>query len=75
MRDVRRFLGERAKLDTRGETFVKGTGLSAFGCGSHVACVDVKEGKLLRIRPLHYDWQYSPQDYKPWKIEARGKTF
>ena len=40
-----------------------------------MACVDVKDGKLLRIRPLHYDWKYSPEEYKPWKIEARGKTF
>jgi trimethylamine-N-oxide reductase (cytochrome c) len=37
--------------------------------------VDVKDGKLLRIRPLYYDWKYSPQDYKPWRIEARGKVF
>ena len=66
---------QKPKLDTKGETYVKGTGLSACGCGSHVACVDVKDGKLVRIRPLHYDWKYSPTDYKPWKIEARGKTF
>ena len=31
--------------------------------------------KLLRIRPLHYYWKYSPEQSSPWKIEARGKTF
>ncbi len=66
---------KNVRLDTRGQTFIKGTGLSAFGCGSHVACVDVKDGKLLRIRPLHYDWKYSPKNYKPWRIEARGRVF
>ena len=66
---------QKNRTDTKGQTYIKGTGLSALGCGSHVACVDVKGGKLLRIRPLHYDWKYKPSDYKPWKIEARGKVF
>ena len=66
---------KHAKLDTRGTTYIKGTGLSGVCENSHVACVDVKDNKILRIRPLHYDWRYSPEHYKPWKIEARGKTF
>ena len=66
---------EKAKLDTRGKTFIKGTGLTGFCENTHAACVDVKDGKLLRIRPLPFDWKYSPEHYKPWKIEARGKTF
>jgi trimethylamine-N-oxide reductase (cytochrome c) len=66
---------KKAKLDTRGTTYIKGTGLSGVCENSHVACVDVKDNKILRIRPLHYDWRYSPEHYKPWKIEARGKTF
>lgn len=35
--------------------------------------VDVSDGKIIRIRPLHYDWEY--KDLKPWKMHARGKTF
>jgi trimethylamine-N-oxide reductase (cytochrome c) len=35
----------------------------------------VKGGKILRIRPLHYDWKYPPEEFKPWKIEARGSVF
>ena len=68
---------KKVKLNTRGDkTVVRGTGLSACTCGTHVACVDVKDGKMLRTRPLHYDWKYSPEFYKPWKIEGRtGQTF
>ena len=37
--------------------------------------VGVKNGKIIRIRPLHFDEKYSLDHIKPWKIEARGKTF
>ena len=37
------------RLDTKGQTYVKGTGLSAFGCGSHVACVDACPTDALRF--------------------------
>ena len=57
------------------KTFIKSTGLSAFGNGSHVAAVDVTDGKIIRIRPMQYDWKYNPEEFRPWKIEARGKTF
>ena len=44
--------------------------------GSNASMVDVKDGKIIRIRPMHYDWKYDPQkDMNPWMIEARGKTF
>ncbi len=55
-------------------TTFKGTGYSAFCNGSHVAAVDVKDGKILRIRPFRYDWLYSNEHINPWKIEARGKV-
>jgi trimethylamine-N-oxide reductase (cytochrome c) len=37
--------------------------------------VDVKDGKLIRLRPLSYDWKYKPEDIKNWQMEARGKVF
>ena len=61
---------------TAGEkTLIKSTGFSAMGIGSHMAAVDVKEGKILRIRPFPYDWKYKPEEFKPWKFEVRGKVF
>jgi trimethylamine-N-oxide reductase (cytochrome c) len=57
------------------KTCIKGTGLSSFGDNSNIAAVDVKDGKIIRIRPFHYDWKYKPEEWKPWQIEARGKTF
>jgi len=44
--------------------------------GSNASMVDVKDGKIVRIRPMHYDWKYDPKkDMNPWKMEVRGKTF
>ena len=53
-------------------------GLSLLGAQAmdgNPANIDVKDGKIIRIRPLHYDWKYKPEDFRPWKIEARGKSF
>ena len=61
--------------ETAGKTCIKSTGLIGMGECSSVAAVDVKDGKIIRIRPLHYDWKYKPEEFRPWKIEARGKTF
>ena len=42
-------------------------------CGAP-ALVDVKDGTITRIRPLHYDMSYDPADFNVWKLEAKGKT-
>jgi trimethylamine-N-oxide reductase (cytochrome c) len=55
---------------TSEKTFIKGMALG--GHSAMPACVDVKDGKIVRIRPLHHDWKYNRQDLNPWKIEARG---
>ena len=38
----------------RAFTTFRSTGYSAFCNGSHIAAVDVKDGKILRIRPFRY---------------------
>jgi len=55
------------------ETFIKGLALG--GHGALPAAIDVNNGKIVRIRPLHLDWKYDKKEFNPWKIEARGKTF
>ena len=37
--------------------------------------VDVKDGKVIRIRPLQFDSKYDPATFNAWKIEKNGKTF
>lgn len=67
---------EREKLGQQSveeQTFIKGVGFSGTGHDGNTAAVDVKDGKIVRIRPLRYDWKYKPEEFGPWKIEAHGK--
>ena len=52
---------------------LKGLGFCSFGTDANASVVDVKNGKLVRIRPLHFDWKYKPEEFGPWKMQARGK--
>ena len=65
-------LGKEAGED---KAVIKGLGFCSNCTDGNTTVVDVKDGKILRIRPLHYDWKYDPGELKPWKIEARGKVF
>ena len=58
-----------------GKTVYKGMSLNAFGSNAITTAVDVKDGKIIRLRPLHYDSKYDPKTFNQWKFEARGKTF
>lgn len=65
----------KLKLQTISEkSVVKGMSLSG-GQAGYPCIVDVKDGRIVRIRPLHYDWRYDPEQFNPWKMEARGQTF
>ncbi len=60
--------------ETHGEkTVVRGLAFCSIAADSNSVQVECDDGKIIRIRPLHYDWKYP--ELKPWKMEARGKTF
>ena len=46
-----------------------------FGPNANSSVVDVTRGRVTRVRPLHFDWQYDRKLFNPWKMEVRGKTF
>jgi trimethylamine-N-oxide reductase (cytochrome c) len=56
------------------KTVIKALGLMGAGGGGGPCAVDVKDGKIVRIRPLHYDWKYTREHLNPWKIQRNGKT-
>ncbi len=53
----------------------KGLCFSGFSTDGNPVRVDIKNGKIIRIRPLHFDWKYNKEKFNPWKMEARGKVF
>ena len=67
---------KNSTLNVAGKTLIRD--ISFCGVpenGSNASMVDVKDGKIIRIRPMHYDWKYDPKDMNPWKMESRGKIF
>jgi len=56
-------------------TIVRDLSWCGVGAGANAAMVDVKEGKIIRIRPARYYERYTKEEVKPWVMHARGKTF
>jgi trimethylamine-N-oxide reductase (cytochrome c) len=56
------------------KTVRKSLGQCSFASNSDVSAVDVKDGKILRIRPFRYDEKYSKEEIQPWKIEKNGRV-
>ncbi len=46
-----------------------------FGIGSNVVTLDVKDGKILRTRPLDYSATYNLDDLNRFSLEKDGKVF
>ena len=42
--------------------------------GGGECVVDVKNGRAIRVRPLHYDWKYDTRAFNAWKITRNGQT-
>ncbi len=66
----------KGSADTSGErTIVRDMSFLGASWGANACMVDVKDGKVLRIRPLRYFEKYTRDEVKPWVMHARGSTF
>jgi len=47
------------------------------GNQKEISAIDIKNGKVIRIRPIHYEEVYTEEELAPcyFQLEARGKTF
>lgn len=58
------------------KTVYHNLGFEGFGGGANLAAIDVKDGKLVRIRPARYSDYYTPEELNSWTlVGANGKTF
>jgi len=57
------------------KTFPIGLGFCGYYADANSSVVNVKDGKIVRIRPLHFDMEYDTKGLNPWKMEAHGKVF
>jgi molybdopterin guanine dinucleotide-containing S/N-oxide reductase-like protein len=66
----------RINPKTNGEkSYIKGLGFCGNGIDGNLCRVDVKDGKIIRLRPLRFDEKYKPEEFRAWKIEARGQVY
>ena len=56
------------------KTVLKSLGQCSFALNADPSAIDVKDGRILRIRPQHYDEKYTREQINPWKIEKNGKV-
>lgn len=63
-----------AKIITKDKTVLRSLGLGGFFGGGAEGMVDVKDGKIVRIRPMRYGWKYQKEDVRQWKISKNGKS-
>jgi molybdopterin guanine dinucleotide-containing S/N-oxide reductase-like protein len=59
----------------KSKTYLKALGLGSFAIASSPEAIDVKDGRILRIRPLHYDWKYTREEIAPWQVKRNGHAF
>jgi anaerobic selenocysteine-containing dehydrogenase len=59
----------RLKVD---KTVLKSLGQCSFTRNGDPSAIDVRDGKIVRIRPLHFTEKYRPEEIKPWRIEKNG---
>ncbi len=63
------------QLNVSGDkTVIKSLALGGLLGGGGECLVDVKDGRVLRVRPFRYDWKYNREKLNAWKIERNGKT-
>ncbi|MBE0596436.1 MAG: molybdopterin-dependent oxidoreductase, partial [Desulfuromonadales bacterium] len=61
--------------DTKGDkTVYRSLGLGGFYGGGAQGMVDVKDGKILRVRPFRFDHKYDRNKIRTWKFEKNGKV-
>jgi trimethylamine-N-oxide reductase (cytochrome c) len=63
-----------AKLKTKDKTVLRSLGLGGFFGGGAEGMVDVKDGKIVRVRPMKYGWKYKREEVRHWKMERGGKS-
>ncbi len=65
---------KRARLKTKDKTVLRSLGLGGYFGGGAEGMVDVKDGKIVRVRPMRYGWKYKKEEVRQWKMERNGKT-
>lgn len=65
---------QKGKTNQNEKSIIKSAGFCACGETSMAAFIDVKEGKIVRIRPFHLDWKYEPEEFNCKSSAKKGAS-
>ena len=75
MQNTKRFPKDYGTTKTMGDkTVIKSMSLGGLLGGTAECMVDVKDGRMLRMRPFQYNWKYDEDKLNRWKLERNGVT-
>jgi len=57
------------------KTVYRALSLNGYTGGGAPSAVDIKNGRIIRIRPFHYDLNCTKKELNLWKLQRNGKTF
>lgn len=57
------------------KTVYKQLGLGGVLAGGVPCAVDVKDDRIVRVRPLHCDSKYDKKQFNPWQFRRKGNSF
>ena len=57
------------------KTVLKNLGFCGFAINSNTSCVDVKDGRIVRIRPLHLDEAYTKEELNYYYLKKGEHVF
>jgi trimethylamine-N-oxide reductase (cytochrome c) len=61
-------------IKIKDKTVLRALGLGGYFGGGAEGMVDVKNGKIVRVRPMKYGWKYDKSEVRQWKITRNGKS-
>ncbi|MFZ7126420.1 MAG: molybdopterin-dependent oxidoreductase, partial [Desulfobacterales bacterium] len=65
---------KETKFKIKDKTVLRSLGLGGYFGGGAEGMVDVKDGKIVRVRPMQYGWKYKKEEVRQWKMERDGKS-
>jgi len=63
------------QIKIKDRTTTKCLSLCGFGLGANATDVDVLDGRIVRMRPLHYSENYTPEELRAWSLDKDGHHF
>ncbi len=63
-----------SEIKIKDKTVLRALGLGGYFGGGAEGMVDVKDGKIVRVRPMRYGWKYKKEEVRQWKMTRNGKS-